>query len=132
MLAAVGVDRDEVAGVARSAVTAVGEGAEQLLDVPALCPARRLDAGAAAERGDLDPRVVREHPAPRRPDEAPVARLDARVVEERQAVLLRIVARAEELELPVREERAELVELVRVRGADGGEDYRRRHRTPIT
>ena len=47
----------------------------------ALGPARGLHARPAAERGDLDPRVVREHPPVGRPTSAAVARLDARVVD---------------------------------------------------
>ena len=96
-----------------------------------LRPPGRLHAGASAERGHLDARVVGEHPPVRRPGDPPVARLDACVVGERRTVLRRVVHNAEELELPVRKQCAELLELVWVRRADGGADQRR-HRTPIT
>ena len=61
-LLAVRGERDELAHVLRAAVIDTVERGEDLLDVAILRPPRRQHAGRAAERRDLDPGVVREHP----------------------------------------------------------------------
>ena len=53
--------RDQHADVSRTAIVLPIESGEQLLDMPAVRPARGMHSGRAAERTDLDAGVVREH-----------------------------------------------------------------------
>ena len=69
---------------------------------------RGQDAGPAAERGDLEPRVLGEHPAPRRCSR-PNSRLDPRVLVVRRAGLRRVVVALERLDRPAGERALELV-----------------------
>src|SRR5439155_3708493 len=116
-LAAVRCDEDKLRDVARPAITSPRERRQHLLDMAALGPAGGLHARGAAERRQLDPGVVGEHPAVGRPDLAPEPGLDARVVEIGWAVLDRVLGRVEQLDLPLRQRLAHLDELARVRRA---------------
>ena len=98
--------------------------------MPALRPTGREDPRATAERSELDPGVVGEHPSPRGPDGAAVPGLDPGVVQIGRPILLREVHALEQVELPVRKEHLELRQLVRVARAE--RRGQRRHRTPIT
>src|SRR5262245_19754013 len=112
-LVAIRGEGDELADVPRPAVVL----ARQLLQQPRDAvdrPARGLDPGAPAEGVDLDPGVLARDPVVRRRVRAPVPRLDPSVREERLAVLDGLVRRVEELDLPVRQRRAQLAELVLV------------------
>src|SRR5688572_31291989 len=70
-------ERDELAHVARAPVLDALQRVEQR-GHPVVRPTRRLDPGPSAERGDLDPRVLAEHPVGRVPTAE--ARLAERVV----------------------------------------------------
>ena len=111
----------------RAPVSAL-DGSERLLHVPALRPARGLHTGPAAERRELDPGVVGEHPTVGGAREAAEAGLDPRVVGVGEAVLLRVLGSAEQVEIPVGKERRELRQLVRVAAADGDEHAARQSR----
>jgi hypothetical protein len=125
-LAAVGRDRDELADVARSTIGNPGERLEDPLDVAPLRPAGGLDAGAAAERDDLEPGVLAQDPLPRRADGASVECLRARVLAERLTGLRRVLGGVEERDRPARKRRPELAELVLVlRGETRGQRCQR-------
>src|SRR5689334_7084057 len=110
-LASVRRERDELADVAGAPVGLAVERLEDPLDVPALRPARRLDARGPVQRIDLEPRVLAEHPCLRRSDLAAVKRLAARVLQEPVAGLRRIVARVEQLDRPAGERLPQLAQL---------------------
>src|SRR6476660_1399436 len=128
-LASVRREEDELGDVARSALLDPRQLAQELRDrwrslgrVP-----RGQDAGPAAERLDLEPRVLRQHPAVR--VLSAEARLQRRVLVVRRAGLGRVVVAVERLDRPTRQEPLELTCLVPVARA---EDYsiHRTSRTP--
>src|SRR5215203_2678598 len=86
---------------------------DELADV-----AGRPDPGRSAQRLDLEPRVLTEHPGLGRPDLPAEKRLAARVLVVAVAPLLRIPLGAQQLEVPVRQERGQLAQLVRVLRAE--------------
>jgi len=119
-LAAVGRKEDELRDIASAAVLDATELAEELRNRrrPLRRVARRKDARAAAERCDLEPRVLREHPAVG--VLATESRLERRVVVVRGARLGRIVVATERLDRPAGKKGLELARLVCVAGAEDG------------
>src|SRR5437763_1976746 len=87
-----------------------------------------MHARAAVEPGDLDPRVLADHPRVR-PDRPSEIRLPARVLVVRVAGLRRIIESVQQLDLPAGQRRAQLAELPRIGRA---EPRYRRHWTPCT
>ena len=113
-LGAVGRERDQLADVARGPLVDAVELGQQPADRVAGGEARRVHAGPAAETVRLDPRVLAEHPGVGRREPAAEAGLDARVVTYVSPSSGGNSHVAEQLELPVRQRRRELLELVRV------------------
>ena len=112
-LAAVRCQGDELADVARTAIYGAVQLHEELRDA-VLCPACRRDSRPAAECGRLDPRVLAEDPRVRLPDLAPEPGFVPCVLVVRLPVLVRKPVRAEQLDLPARQRRPQLLQLVRV------------------
>src|SRR5690348_2572576 len=117
-LAAVRADEDELADVPGATVFGAFELTQEPLDAAGVLRpiARRAHARPAAQRDDLEPRVLPEHPRIRRPDLAPVERLDARVLHVALLALLRVAVGVEQVELPA--EGRQLAELVAVPRAE--------------
>src|SRR5579864_7481412 len=117
-LFAVRRDRDELGDVPRATVVDALELAQQLRDRRSTlgCVACRRDAGPAAERGNLDARVLADRP----PGDvrAPEDRLGARIRVIRVPGLGRIVVRVEGLDRPAGKQHLELARLVRVARAE--------------
>jgi hypothetical protein len=88
-----------------------------------------MHSGRAVERGQLDPGVLADRPRVAGERAAEVG-LPARVLVIGVAVLRRKLRRAEQLELPVRQRRSQLLQLVRVLRREL-RDYLRQ-RTPTT
>jgi hypothetical protein len=113
-LAAVRCKKDELGDVARSPILDAVELAEELRDRrrPFRGIARREDTGTAAERPDLQARVLCEHPAARML--ATEARFQSCVVVVRLAGLGRVVVSVEWLDRPAGKKSLELTRLVSV------------------
>src|SRR5258708_9419781 len=116
---AVGRERDELADITRVAARVAGERIEHPARLVAAGPARRLDTRAPVEALDLDPRVLAERPRVRL-ERAREARLLARVVVVRPAVLRPLVVGVERLDLPGGEQRAQLPQLALVSRGEPG------------
>lgn len=115
--------RDELADVASRAISLIRKSFQSTFDMPPARPARRLDARPAAEGGQLEPRVLAEHPLTRRADASAELGLRAGVLEERGTVLGRELSGVEELYPPAIEHAGELDPLVHVLRAEP-RDYR--------
>ena len=121
VLLALGPDQHELADVPGPACIALDPAqlVEQLrVRVLARRVAGRANPGRAPQRLDLEPRVLAEHPRLRGPDLPPEERLPARVLVVAVAPLLRVALGSQQLELPVRQERGQLAQLVRVLRAE--------------
>src|SRR5205085_7021692 len=127
-----GREADEVADVAGAPAFAldVGERLEQPPDWVVAAEARGLDARAAVEAADFDPRVLADHPDVELAHHPAEARLRAGVLVVGRPVLGRIRVRVEHLDRPAGHERRELARLVRV--LRGEVRYTVPHCTPFT
>jgi hypothetical protein len=112
----------ELAHVTRSTVFDSVQPVEEPANGIIAAGARRLDSRSAAERRDLDPGVLAEHPVTRRPDLAAVRGLGPRVLPVALPGLGREVVGVEQADRPARQRRLELPALVVVAGAEGGGD----------
>src|SRR4029079_14851872 len=124
-------EEDKLRDVARAALLDALELAQQLRHRGRAFRrvARREDSGPAAERGDLEPRVLREHPA--RHVLPPERRLERSVLVVRRAGLGRIVVAVERLDRPAGQEPFQLACLVPIaRAEDGVHSIQRTSSTP--
>src|SRR5205823_12583782 len=85
------LEGDELADVAGAAIARAGEGRQHPDDVLAPGPPRRLHSGPAAQRIDLDPGVLAQHPGLGIGEAPSERRLRSRVLRVRASLLRWVV-----------------------------------------